>query len=91
MSRSEKPVLSTPLRVCLQQEQVLAARVGKRLQHDGVDDAEDGGVGADAERHRDDDGERIAGLLAQAAHAVANVLRRRFRPGASARCRARRP
>ena len=31
-----------------QQQQVLAASVGQRLQDDGVDDAEDGGVGADA-------------------------------------------
>ena len=61
-----------------QEQQILAARVGQRLQDDGVDDAEDGGVGANAERHRDDDGEGVAGLLAQAAQAVADVLREGF-------------
>ena len=57
-----------------EEHEILAARVGQRLQDHGVDDAEDGGVGADAERHGDDDRERVAFLLAQAARTIAHVL-----------------
>ena len=62
----------------LQEDEVLAAGIGQRLQDDRVDDAEDGSVGANPERHRDDDGEHVAGLLAQAAHGIADVLSERF-------------
>ena len=49
-------------------------RVGKRPQEDAVDDAEDRGVGADAERQRrhGDGGE--AGVRGEAAQSVADVL-----------------
>ena len=36
---------------------------GQWLQHHAVDDAEDGGAGADAEREREDGGGGEAGLL----------------------------
>ena len=65
-----------------QEQEILAARIRQRLQHDGVDDAENGSVGADAERHGDGDGKGIAGLFAQATEAVADVLREGFeQPG----------
>ena len=78
MSCRENPALSMPVRVWREQQQILAARVGQRLQDDGIDDAEDGGVGADAEGHRDDDGEGVARLLAQAPQPIAHVLRHGF-------------
>ena len=84
MSISEKPVFSTPLRAWLQEEEVVAARVGKRLQEDAVDDAEDRGVGADAERDRDDHGQRVAGLRAgcgRRSGGPGRTCRRVARPG----------
>jgi hypothetical protein len=38
-------------------------RIRQRFQNDGVHDAEDGGVGANAERHGDGDGEGIPGWV----------------------------
>jgi Skp family chaperone for outer membrane proteins len=46
----------------------------KRAQQDALDQREDGRVGADAERQRDDRGEREARRLAQLAQRVADVV-----------------
>ncbi len=48
--------------------------IGKRAQQDGVDDAEDGGVHADAERERQDGDQGESGAFAESARGVANVL-----------------
>ena len=49
--------------------------VRQRPQEHAVDDAEDRGVGADAERHRQDDGGRKAAVPGQAPEGGAQVLR----------------
>ena len=49
----------------------------QRPQQHRVDDAEDRGVGADAEREREDGGRGEAGILAQHAHGVDEVLAQR--------------
>ncbi len=41
--------------------------VGKRLEEDGVDDREDGAVGADAQHQGEDDGEEEGGAFEEAA------------------------
>ena len=53
---------------------------GREREHYGVNQAEDGGIGADAEREseHDDDGE--AGRKAQDAQTVADVLREALEP-----------
>jgi hypothetical protein len=58
----------------LEPDEALALRKRKRLENDGVDDAEDGGVGADAEgqRQHHDGGE--TGLFREHTQGVANVL-----------------
>ena len=53
--------------------QPIGARIGQRLQHDAVDDAEDGGVGADAERQRQDGDGGVGRALEQGAEDVAHV------------------
>ena len=53
-------------------------RVRQRPEEDGVDDAEDGGVGADAERQRHERREREPGSPRERAHRVAQVLEQRF-------------
>ena len=47
---------------------------GERPDHQAVDDAEDAGVDADAERQHADGGQREAGMLEEKASAVAKVL-----------------
>ena len=61
--------------------------IGQRAQNDGIDHAEDGGVGADAEgqRERGDDGE--AGTLAQGARGVAQILAAALRSSEWSTCR----
>ena len=53
--------------------QLVAVRIGQRTQQQLIDDREDCGVGADAEGEREDDGEREARALAQAAGHVFHV------------------
>jgi hypothetical protein len=48
--------------------------IGKRLEQDGVHDAEDGCVRADAEGKRDNSDRGEAGRSAQHAQAVADIL-----------------
>ena len=47
--------------------------VGEGLENDGVDDAEDGGIRANAERQHSNAGQRIAGTAAESACSVAEV------------------
>ena len=47
---------------------------GQGTERDGIDEAEDRGVGADAERHRDDGEKGEAGTLEKLARAVAEIL-----------------
>ena len=54
--------------------QAVGIAVGQRLEENAVDDAEDGGVGADPERQRDHRDGREARVPGQHAQAVPNVL-----------------
>jgi hypothetical protein len=58
-----------------QYNEPLGLAVGERPEQHAVHDAEDRGVGADAEREREHDRDREGRRLAQAAQAVADVLR----------------
>ena len=55
-------------------EKLLCSWVGKRLQEHGVNDAENGGVGADAESECEDGNDGEAGRLAEHANGEAEVL-----------------
>ncbi len=55
----------------------LGVRVWQRPQEDAVDDAEDGGVGADAKREREDRHDGEAGVLDERPDRVANVVHHR--------------
>jgi hypothetical protein len=55
--------------------EAIAVLVGQRFQQDPVDDAEDGGVGADAQTEGGDGQRRIARSLHKRSRAVANVLK----------------
>ena len=50
-------------------------RVGQRAQQHGVYDAEDGGIGADAERQGQQDNGSVGGVLSQVAERESDVLR----------------
>jgi len=51
---------------------------GERIEQDGVDDGEDGGVGAYAERHDEDDGYGEAGCVREAANGVPEIAQNAF-------------
>ena len=53
--------------------QTVGLRVGQRLQQQGVDNAEDGRVGSDADSERQDDHRGQARVFAQGAERVAGV------------------
>ena len=55
-------------------DELLRMRVGQRVEEHTVDNREDGSVGADAEGQREDRDEREAGIFAQHARAIAQVL-----------------
>ena len=55
-------------------DELFGMGIGKPDEENSVDEAEDGGVGADAESQREDSDGREAGILAEQARAVANVL-----------------
>ena len=59
-------------------DQPIFVAIDERPQQHAADDAEDGGVGADAERERDDDGEREALGAQQRAQRDAHVLSKRL-------------
>ena len=68
--------------------------IRKRPKHHGVDDAEHRGVGADAERQRDDRDGREARRSAQATRGIAHILPDGFHgalPATPAHLRLRRP
>ena len=52
---------------------MLLVVVDERLEQHAADDAEDGGIGADAEREREDDGDRQAAGPDQGTKRVAEV------------------
>ena len=56
----------------------IGAGVGERIDEDGVDDAEDGASGSNAEGEGEDGGQREAGALAEFASGVAQVGRQRL-------------
>ena len=55
-------------------DEVLRVGDGKRLQHEVVDEGEDGGVGADAEGQREDGDGGEAGTFGHHAETVADVV-----------------
>ena len=63
-----------PWKLAGDEHQTLRLRVPERPEHHAVDDAENRGVGADAERQRQYGEQRKAGILAEAAQRVAEVL-----------------
>ncbi len=66
-------------------EQARGIAEGKRAQHERVDDAEDGDVGADAEREDEDGDEGEAAVAAQGAEGVAKILQEDVERGEAAR------
>jgi hypothetical protein len=69
-----------PLIGPLNEDQRLGIVDRDRLQDGGVDQAEDGGVGAEADGEREHDRQRQRRRLAQLAQTVAGVLPRRLNP-----------
>ncbi len=65
-------------RRAVERDELLGMRIGERSNDDGVDDGEDGGVGADTERERADRNRRERRGAAQAAQRVAHVLQQIF-------------
>ena len=59
-------------------DQGLRVRIRERPDQDAVDHAEDGGVRADAQRQRQDDGSRERGSPSQAAKRMARIAHERF-------------
>ena len=59
ISGTEKTAFSIPRpgRALADVDEPVFVAIDERPQEDAADDAEDGGVGADAERQRDDDGD----------------------------------
>jgi hypothetical protein len=55
-------------------DEAIRAGIGQRAEQDGLDDREDRGVGADAERERQQRGDRKARLAAEQATRVAKVI-----------------
>ena len=52
---------------------------GERAEHGGVDEGEDGGVGADAEGEDEDGADGEGGVMAERAEGLAEVLEMRLR------------
>ncbi len=69
----------------LDHHQPVAVLIGQRLQQHAVDDAEDGGVGADAEAERQHRQQRVAGMAQQRPRAVLQIRQQRFEPADAAR------
>src|SRR5439155_24578768 len=55
-------------------DEPVRSRIGQRLEQHGVDRAEDGGIGADAEREREHGDEREGGAFGERADGEAEVL-----------------
>jgi hypothetical protein len=58
-------------------DQAIRLGIGQRPQQDAVDDAEDGGVGADAERDGQDGDDRKSGGVTNQSQRITNVLHER--------------
>ena len=71
--RSWRCSLPMPRGALADVDQAILVAVDERPQQHAADDAEDGGVGADAERQRDDDGDRQALDPGQRSERVAEV------------------
>ena len=67
-----------------EQHQVLRIAHRQRLEHDRVDDTEDGGVGADTEGQRQDSNGGEAGILRQHAQTIEHVAAPACQEGESA-------
>ena len=67
-----------------QRDDAVGIRVGQRIEQDGVDDAEHGGVRADPERHHENANQRRATIPAQGPYGVAGILQRGFEQGNAA-------
>ncbi len=65
----------------LHADQAIRIGIRQRTEEDRVDEAEDGGVGADTERQREDRGERETGIAPQHAQRVADIPDERFDDG----------
>ncbi len=77
--RREPDVRREPREVAIaERDEALRLRVRQRPQQHGVDDGEDGGVGADAERQRDKRGGREPRGPPQHPEAVPDILRQRL-------------
>src|SRR5438128_1947009 len=71
--RVRKSLLRLP-DVLRQQHELGGARIWQRPEQDGVDDAENGGVGPDADGNRQQREQREAGRFAKRAGCIASVL-----------------
>ena len=58
-----------------ERDETIRMRVRKRTEEDAIDDAEDRGGCADAERERSNDGEGEERVAAEATQCVARILR----------------
>ena len=70
----------------LDADELVGVRVGQRLDQHAIDDAEDRGVGADAERQREHDGQREPWAPAHAAQRQAQIAARAHRAGRWCSC-----
>ena len=62
-----------------QQHKLIRMRIGKRAKEDGIDDREDGGIGADAEGESKNRDKSKARRLAESSQRVADVLAERLK------------
>ncbi len=69
----------SPRRVEPEGDKLVRLRIGKRLEQDTVDDAEDSGVGADADGERQQDCDGESGRLAKAAKSELEIGEKRFK------------
>jgi len=66
--------LADPGEACPDLDELLGLRVGQRAQQHCIQHAEDGGIGADAERHGDNDDSSEAGPLDHLAQRETQIL-----------------
>ena len=59
-------------------DQTTRLRIRQRPEQDGVEDREDGGIGADAQRQRGQRDGSKTGVLTQHAHSVAQIVEQRI-------------
>ena len=71
-----RPFVALPL----EKHKVLRILDGKRSEYDGIDEAEDGGVSADAERERDNRDGREPWVLGQLTQRQTKIIHNEARP-----------